>query len=419
MGRRHPLAAVLGVAGLVIGTVAAIAPAATAADELSATTTFSCVVTPVGGSAFKPYDYIGKITLSAGRAEGSSTVTVVATMSKMTGSAPVPLDKAPFTDELVLDVAGAPVTLSGSGTVTAASKADFTMPSLQGTFSSEEASVEVAVTSFAFEVTALGITMNGACSPTAGAALGQLVLTTGSVPTLTSTPTPTTTTTATATPSATSSPTPTPSAGAGGEPAKGEVKFACALSIGSKFDYRATISVAGFRAKEGDDVSLVATMSDLPGIAPVPIEGEMVYTLASEIGGAPVTLTSTTIASSAPNEDVPVSDLSGSSASDEDEMEVAVSAFTFDFASAGIGAECTAARSVLGIMKVGSEPIEVADPDDAGGTDDGGGTTSASGSLPQTGGGDSLPVVGLWALALTLLGAAGLLCVPRARRQPR
>ena len=44
-------------------------------------------------------------------------------------------------------------------------------------------------------------------------------------------------------------------------------------------------------------------------------------------------------------------------------------------------------------------------------------TTESGGTLPQTGGGDSLPVVGLWALALTLLGVAGLLCVPQARRK--
>jgi len=36
-------------------------------------------------------------------------------------------------------------------------------------------------------------------------------------------------------------------------------------------------------------------------------------------------------------------------------------------------------------------------------------------TLPKTGSGDSMPVIALWALALTLLGAAGLLCVPQAR----
>ncbi len=70
-------------------------------------------------------------------------------------------------------------------------------------------------------------------------------------------------------------------------------------------------------------------------------------------------------------------------------------------------------------MTVGSEAVE----DDEGDEDTPAGhhrprrRPAPVARLPKTGGGDSLPVVGLWALALTLLGAAGLLCVPQVARK--
>ena len=186
--------------------------------------------------------------------------------------------------------------------------------------------------------------------------------------------------------------------------------------LNSAFEYPATISVAGYREKAGDDVSLSATMSDLPGISPVPIDGQMDVTLALTVGGAKTTLKGSTHAVAAPKAKVPVPNLSGSVAADDDELAVKVTGFTFNFAALSIDATCKASSVALSTMVVGSEPVETDDE----GTDTTSGsttTTTSSGTLPQTGGGDSLPVVGLWALALTLLGVAGLLCVPQARRK--
>ncbi|MCD4524379.1 hypothetical protein [Nocardioides sp. cx-173] len=401
---RHPVAAVLGVAGVLAASVAVTgSPAAAAADELVSTTTFSCQI-----STFPAYSWDGEITLSAVRPADSTTVTVTASLSQMAGKSPARINDD-FTNELRLTLGGAPVTLTGSGHVEAAPNAPFDMPDLTGTFTSSADDLAAVVTGYYFSIPRYA--MNGVCTPTANADLGSLTVVEGAPPT--ASPTPTTTTSATATPSA--SPSATEPAPSGGTPAKGKATFACTLTIGSEFDYEATISVAGYRAEEGDDVSLVATMSDLPGIAPVPIDGSMDYTLEGDVGGEDATLTSTDDVSAAPMEEVAVADLAGSVAADGDEMEVAVSSFAFDFPSAGIGAECTSPRTVLGTMVVGSEPIAVESP--GGGDDSGGGTGgSAGGELPKTGGADSLPVVGLWALALTLLGAAGLLCVPRARR---
>jgi LPXTG-motif cell wall-anchored protein len=402
MNIRHPLAAVLGVAGILAGSVAALGSSASAAgDELTGTTVFNCVS---DAAPTKPFTWNGTLTLSATRPDAASTVvTVVAGLSDMAGKVPLNLGKVAVTEKLVLSLAGTATTLTGSGDTTIKKDTDFSLPDVQGTLASSATTLAVTTTSFEFTIPTFASTT--ACSVTSGASLGDLPVVIGvaPVPSLT----PTTTTSATATPSASGSVTPSSDANAG-KPASGKAAFACKLTIGSEFDYDAKISVSGFRAKSGDDVSLVATMSNLPGIAPVPIDGPMDYTLDAEVGGKKVTLTSTGDVSAAAKETVPVADLSGSVAADDDELEVAVSAFTFNFPSAGIGADCKVARTVLGKMTVGSEPID-SDPSSS--------STTSTSTLPKTGGGDSMPVVALWALALTLLGAAGLLCVPRTRRQ--
>jgi LPXTG-motif cell wall-anchored protein len=63
------------------------------------------------------------------------------------------------------------------------------------------------------------------------------------------------------------------------------------------------------------------------------------------------------------------------------------------------------------------------DTSDESGSGGSGGTTttsaagaSSTATLPKTGGADALPVVGLWALALMMLGSAALLLVQRRTR---
>jgi len=408
---------VLGVAGLVVGAVAAMSTPATAADgDLVTTRAFSCT-TVVNGNPNNFTWSNAQITLSASHQVGSNQVTVNAQVSDMPGIAPVKMMGFPGTDKLVLGIDGTPLTLNGSGSITnSGASQPVPMPALSGTLTSSAATFAVTVTSVQLIVS--GITTD-CISPAPDGNLGTLTNRETTAPPVT--PTPTTTTSATATPtasasastSASASASPT-SASAKGTPAKGTVTFACKLNIGSTFDWKPTVTVSGYRESEGDPVSLVATMTDLPGIAPVPIAGAMDFTLDVKVGSTKTTLKSTGQIDAKPNEAVPVTDLSGEVDEDGDELDVSVSGFTFDFPSGGVGAECTASKSALSAMKVGSEPVE-SDSGSASGS--GSGSSSGSGSLPKTGGGDALPVIALWAIALSLLGAALLLIVPGAVRK--
>lgn len=421
---RHPLAALLALGGVVVGSVAAIggSPASAAPGDLVGTTVFSCVVTPDGGAGYDPFTYNGQITLTAGRATGSSTVNVVAKVSDMSPVAPVAMNDLAFTNELSLEVAGSPVTLQGSGRVTAPADTSFPMPDLQGSFTSTAETAAVVVTGFDFVMAYTpSFNFTGECSVTSGAALGTLTLTDGTVPTISASPTPTTTVSATATPTTSASPT----AGEGsksGKPASAKVTLTCMLKpFNSEFSYPGTISVSGYRASDGDPVSLTAKMADIPGISIVPIDGTMDVTLGVTVGGKKTTLKGTTQAKAPAKSPVAVPPLKGEVDVDGEELEVKVNTFTFNFPADSVSADCTApgGAATLGKMTVGSEAVEddEDDEDTPPATTAPDTTTSSGGTLPKTGGGDSLPVVGLWALALTLLGAAGLLCVPQVARK--
>lgn len=422
---RHPLAALLAVGGVVVGSVAAMggsSPASAAPGDLVGTTVFGCIVTPDGSAPYDEYEYQGTITLTAGRETGSSTVGVVAQMSKMSPVARASLNNLPFTSELSLDVDGAPVKLAGSGHVTAPASTAFEIPDVQGSFTSTAETAPVVVTGFKF-VLAYSPTFNftTVCTVKSGAALGTLTLTEGSVPSVSVKPTQT----STVKPASTPTPTGSPSEGSGsknGKPASGKVTLSCTLMpFDSDFSYPGTISVSGYRADAGDPVSLTAKMPDIPGISIVPIDGTMDVTLGVTVGGKKTTLKASTQAKAPEKSPVAVPALKGEVDVDGDELDVKVNTFTFKFPADGVSADCSApgGAASLGKMTVGSEAVEDddEDPPTSGGTDTGGTTTSTGGTLPKTGGGDSLPVVALWALALTLLGAAGLLCVPQVARK--
>ena len=405
-GRRHSVAAICGVLGLVVGAVAAVGGSATAAEgDLTATVALDCVT--VVGTNSNPFPWNAQVTLSAVRPAASTNVTVTAQFSDMPGIAPVTMAGFAGTDQVVLDLAGVSKTLTGSGKITnSGPNQPVPMPAMRASLDSSAASLAASITSLQLVVS--GISTD--CTPSGSASLGTVTIVEGAPPSVT--PTPTTTTSATATPTPKASA--TAKTGKSGQAAKGKVAFACTLSIGSKFDYDATVAVSGYREKAGDDVSLVATMSDLPGIAPVVIDGPMDFTLDLKVGGEKVTLKSTGDVNVQPKQVVPVTDLSGTVAAEGEELAVSASAFTFNFASAGIGADCKAASGSLGEMTVGTDPIEA---DSGSSSTPSSATTTGGSTLPKTGGGDSMPVVALWALALTLLGVAGLLCVPRTRRQ--
>lgn len=421
---RRSGAAVLGVAGLVVGAVAAMGtPASAAEGDLTATMSFSCV-TKVGSSNNSFTWSNAQITLNAKRPVGTTNVYLTATVSDMPGIAPVQMTGFQGTDELVLDVDGTARTLKGSGSITnTGPNQPVPMPALalEAPLTSSATSLTVSVTSVQLVVS--GITTDCTTPTPTGSMGAPLTIVAGNPPAPTPTATTTTSATATPTPSASASATASPSATASaggkskGKPAKGDVDFACVLNpLGTEFDYPATISVAGARAKAADDLALSATMSDLPGISPVPIDGQMDVTLDLVVGAKAATLTGTTTAVAAAKAPVDVPTLSGEVAVDGDELDVAVTGFTFTFAALSIDAECESAKTSLSAMKVGSEPLD--DGSDSN-SDGGSGSDSGSGSggLPQTGGGDAMPVVALWAVALSLLGAALLLIVPGSVRR--
>jgi hypothetical protein len=290
------------------------------------------------------------------------------------------------------------------------------MPELRGTLSSSDPELAVEVVGYDFAMPAYNMT--GVCDPSAGTALGDLTVVAGAAPT--PSPTPTTTVPATATP--TPSPTPTTPQGSKGKPASGKVTLTCMLMpFNSEFSYPGTISVSGYRESDGDPVSLTAKMADIPGISIVPIDGTMDVTLGVTVGGKKTTLKGTTQAKAPAKSPVAVPPLKGEVDVDGEELEVKVNTFTFNFPADSVSADCTApgGAATLGKMTVGSEAVEddEDDEDTPPATTAPDTTTSSGGTLPKTGGGDSLPVVGLWALALTLLGAAGLLCVPQVARK--
>lgn len=241
-------------------------------------------------------------------------------------------------------------------------------------------------------------------------------------PSLTASPTPSATTTPTtsASPSASDSTSATASESTSeavdeGSPAKGTASFACTLDpLGTDFDYKATVEVSGYRESAGDPVSLTATMSDLPGIAPLPIDGQMDVTLDLTVGAAKATLEGGADTQAPTKSPVPVPTLSGEVDLDGDQAEVKVTGFTFNFAELSVGADCTASDS-LGKMVVGSQPPDDDGTDSGSGDGTSGGGTSSGGTLPKTGEPTSLPVMALWAGALLLLGTALLLLLPIAR----
>ena len=105
---RHPLAAVLGVAGIVVGSIAAIGgPATAAAGDLTADGE-PRAARRQRRRRRQPFDWDAD-DHAVGGASGRRrpTVTVIgAQVSDMPGIAPVQMMDYPATDELVLDLAG-------------------------------------------------------------------------------------------------------------------------------------------------------------------------------------------------------------------------------------------------------------------------------------------------------------------------
>lgn len=422
--RPHSFLRALGATALVGGLSLTVLPGAHAATPVNGTVSFACSMPDFGPSADFTYD--ADVTVEGLRdTEGSSPVTLVASLSDLPGVVPafISMKDQSVTVKVGLDVDGTAVTLEATGKTDVnpssnGTKEPVVLPSnIQGTVASTAEDLVVTAKSFEFVVAGVG----GTCTAGTGAALGTLTPDLGTPPAPNPTPTPT--------PTPKPSPSPTkppksPSGDAKGTPAKGKVTFDCVLSppFNTKFTYDVTATVAGARAKEGDTtVNLAADFTKMPGLAPVPIvDGKMRVETTGTVGGKAVTFTGSSTVNAAPNETVAVPRMTATVETDATEAEVELKTFHFEFdemSGLEIFADCTTSKGVLGAMK-----MAVGEMDPPGGNGNGGGGESGTGgtggttTLPKTGGGDAMPVIALWALALGVVGAGLLVWMPTQRR---
>lgn len=424
--RASSFARVLGATALVGGLSLTVAPTAVAAPaEISGTVNFACTMPDFGPSADFTYD--ATTTVKGVRdSEGSSPVTLVATLSDMPGVVPpfISLKAQDVQVTLAVTVDGTAATLKGAGktdvnpTGDMKTKDPVKLPgNIQGTVATTATDLEVAVTAFDFNVAGVG----GSCKATA-ATLGTVTPELGKAPAPDPTPTPT------PSPSPTEAPEPTDDAGTGqGKPAKGKVTFGCTLSapFNTKFDYVADVAVHGARAAEGDSkVSLAADFSKMPGLAPVAInDGKMRVESKGSVDGKAVTFTGNSTVNAGPNEAVAVPRMSASVDTDATTADVKLDSFRFEFdemQGLAISAECSSTKgAAVGAMTIGVGDVDEpgdGNGDGGGGGDAGGTTAGGTTTLPKTGGGDAMPVIALWALALGVVGAGLLVWMPAQRR---
>lgn len=141
----------------------------------------------------------------------------------------------------------------------------------------------------------------------------------------------------------------------------GEVTFDCLLEpFKSAFRYEGVISVKAPQAgSDGAPAALVATLPELPGIAPVAIEsGQMRVSLKAKMGGDAVTLTGSRTVNAGANENVAVPEMSAE-VPDSAADKFSVSSFMFEFdemMGLDIRADCDASKGAsMGSMKSGGE----------------------------------------------------------------
>lgn len=430
----------LGAALLVGGLSVTAMPAQAAPASVSGTVVLDCNM-PSFPSA-PPFEYAAQVKLSGSRAGEGGPVSLALTTSALPGVVPkfISMNGAEFSASFSASANGSAVKLNNAGkTDVNPSKNGTQEPvKLPGTFKGDvnAAAADVTVTfqKFDFDVAGVG----GTCTSRTAEGLtltpsvsSAPVETTKPTPTPTASPSPTATATSTPTASPTKKPTkepsekPTEKAGEDGKPASGQVAFDCVLApFDSAFRYEGKITVSGARAKEGDtDVTLAATMPQIPGIAPVPIEnGRMVATVKGKVDGKAVTFSSETTVNAAAKAKVSVKRATAEVKTSAEKAKVELEAFGFKFdpiSGLEISAECDIAKGgSLGSMAIAVGELDDEDEDDTpngsgGGT--GGTTGGTEASLPRTGGGDAMPVIALWAAALGVVGAGLLVWIPRRR----
>lgn len=423
MSRHDVLSGLAGFA-LAASAVLGFAGAAQAAPTDQQKVAFECEMPSFGPSA--DFTYAATVDFTSAGAED-----LQASLSEMPGVVPAFItmtgaDAAEAVVELGVKVDGASLLLAGLGKTDinpGSVKSPVKIPApLTGKVSGLAVTSTVVVETFAFDIAGV----QGLCSIN-GVAKPSVPVKPSSSPQPTNTATPT----ATATPTPTSTPKPTETSdpsGTKGSPASGQVTLKCQMkgSFTKAYDSKVKVTVAGARATADDaKVTLAADFGDIPGLAPVPItDGTMRVFSTLLIGDKESTVKGSSVVNAAANEPVPVPRMTGEVKLDGERHKVTVKSFRFEFdpiAGAEVAADCTESASI-GTMTVGIGSI-----DEAGGSGSGAGGSGSSGgsggngsgtstTLPRTGGGDAMPVIGLWALGLGVAGAALLVWLPRQRR---
>jgi len=428
----------LGAALLVGGLSLSVVPGASAAPaEASGTVAFACSMPDFGASA--DFAYNATVKISGKRATENGPVTLSMSASDLPGVVPpfISMKDQDVSISFVGKANGTPVTLTATGltdvnpTKDNKTKDPVKLPApIKGKADVTAADVTVSLSTFKFDVAGVGGTCTAASSdlPAFTPEIGAVEETPTVSPTPTKKPTATASPTAKPTKKPTKKPSskPTEKAADAGKPVSGQIAFDCVLSpFDSAFRYEGKATVSGVRAKEGDSkVTLAASLPQIPGIAPVPIEnGRMVATVKATVDGKPVSLSSETTVNAAAKAKVSVKRATGQVTTTAEKAKVDVQSFAFKFdpiSGLEISAECEIAKGgSMGAMAIGVGELAADDDDSDGsggsGSGTGGTTAGTEASLPRTGGGDAMPVITLWAMALGVLGAGLLVWIPVRR----
>lgn len=395
MGASKRLGCALVSAAVVAVGVTALSASPSAAAVAPFTVKFKCNALPFN----KQFTWDATVTptfTGAGAAQE-----IVLAMSDMPGLSPAKVNGT-VTGVMALTVDGAAVSASGNGPAVAEPNAPIPLMPLAGVYAGSTTAPVIEVSKADFVVSASGVVVDVNCTTDPGAVF----------PTPTPTPAP----------APTPKPTPSKKVEKGakkGVAAKGAAKFDCKLqTLGSPFTYNPTVSMTGTRAKAGaSKVSLKLNFSEIPGLAPVPIDnGAMKIDAAALVGGKKVAFTHSSKVTVPSYGKVPVPTLTASVTSDQAKMPVEITAFKFDFGEMSgltVYSEC-AGGGKLSAMTVG---VGAADSDDAGSGDSGDASAaSTADTLPKTGSSAPLMVIGLWSSAFVLLAVALFLFLPRRNR---
>lgn len=394
-------------------------PAQAAPVPVTSSKTLNCQT-----GKFPVFDWNAELSVTA-ITDGTNTMLSMAS-NNLPGVVPLDVPSATTAGTIVAVVNGTTVTLKGNGSTSIVKSQPVAVPPVSVRFPGGATPVNVEVRRLQYDVTGFGSTFPTLC-PTGG---GETSWPIGSVavekvaalPAEPTTPAPTPT--PTAKPIATPTPKPTPTKGTDksvkkSTPAKGVAKFDCKLqTLGSPFTYNPTVSMTGTRVKADDSkVSLKLSLSEIPGLAPVPIDnGAMKIDAEAMVGGKKVAFTHSSKVTVPSYGKVPVPTLTSTVTSDEAKMPVKITAFKFDFGEMSgltVYSECTGGGT-LSAMTVG---IGAADSDDAGSGDSGDASAaSTADTLPKTGSSAPLMVIGLWSSAFVLLAVALFLFLPRRNR---